>query len=1419
MKIVLFLFLLLFLNSLLLINGQSIKIYDLSSSFDETTKYPNSSELLTCNFIFYFLSVDDLKTGIPFIYSSNTPLAVFKGPIINNSSEINSFEFLGAEYGYYEFTIIVTAGSKSSTIVYKFSCLEIPLNSISYSVVNSNQEFNPYNTFTWILKFDNLNCLLNKLKFVELDIKYSKIGRNSFAISSSLVQTNPKSITIDFASRQQHIQLGSIFSNYNINKHVNIALYPNSNLLVEEKGIGYGPLFKINSSSLFPYYYIHNANSPTNFQNTISPIYGYPGDFTFIGQIKNSDSGKELSLKTLNGTSFVDISTIKFNIKEKKQDSFGTPSSIGYSQTNPTFFTISFKSITEYKYSTNDYYLNGLKIISSSFPFGFTNGSNESFNYESTFSFSPLTLSPLQFQIDSGPPKSIVTLGNSGSSFQKILSYEINHLFEFKYLIKITTDASINNLPGYIKINGVYYFGLEKCISYENNNFTFEIIVDFLFGSLDEDGIEISDTSGKKSLYTTSSFYSISPPLKISNPYSFDIDIKKIQDIKFLFNNIDVKNKKRANIMYFNYTDSNIIHVDQITFALHLSDRTSYIPGEPLKDNKFYYSKWNSTIKMFQIEFFINGNSMIGILPWFLTNGNLNENTLQISNSFFPLENQLIILNSSYDGYGPIIALIQQKNISNSLVVIFQIEDSINGFSHGDFIIRGEVDNSIYKFQLTELNRVSGTNRVGKYEHTLLIRNNNSSKCFNQTYIISDVILYDTHGNKAIFQEWNKDGGYYSTTNPFINYLSIPEFKFTYDNCGDYTDLTPPELVSFSIEKSQQNQRIITVIFEARDLDSGLKSNQLPTLYGITPMQSIQSIPTIVSMNDTNVKYKSIIEIPISFANISTIYFSVYGFINNGGHFSGFSSNYISRHFTISTGVDIGFIRYLAIESSSDITSDGGELWVIGREFHSTDTLKVNYLDGNSGFSQFLTPIKSYSTALLFNGIKKTNQNFIIKLIDLNGIESNEYLITPIVFNYYDDNNNNNNDNNSTSSESPPPPPTPSTTNENSPSPSPTPLPTNETSSTPFPTTTPLVTNQPQQCKGTPVCGSPKNGYCTSTGCACFSPYTGLDCLSKTMVMNQPKFNLTNPTSEIQISLEQQQKQPSSSYSSSLEENSVFFKTLIAVSSLREMDINNKPIKTFKFGKWSYSKIDSSSSRYTTTINVKSLDSNTTTQTQVITVLEWFQNETTIEFANQNISMNPSTTKFTISISSYQFENPLHNLQLVMEASISTTQPDDQVCSLREYGETSSGDNSNYLKIKVDDVSLYGRFIRRAIVDTFVKSVDNVLLDSSLNVISNPSELQSFIGITIPYFTDNVILDPDFSILIDDNSVSDEENAICKNTKPSLSSTQLAGIIIGCVLFVIVIVFITTYFIIKKRKESKFKPEINSKMKDLTSEK
>ncbi|KAK5579506.1 hypothetical protein RB653_009190 [Dictyostelium firmibasis] len=183
--------------------------------------------------------------------------------------------------------------------------------------------------------------------------------------------------------------------------------------------------------------------------------------------------------------------------------------------------------------------------------------------------------------------------------------------------------------------------------------------------------------------------------------------------------------------------------------------------------------------------------------------------------------------------------------------------------------------------------------------------------------------------------------------------------------------------------------------------------------------------------------------------------------------------------------------------------------------------------------------------------------------------------------------------------------------------------------------------------------------------------------------------------------------------------------------------------------------------------------------------------------------MNPSTIKYTMEITNYPFANKLNQLQLVMSASLTLNSND--ICSLNQFGNTSTGDDSNYLTIQIENHSLYGRFIKRAIIDNIVKSIDNVLLDSSLNVIDSSSlSLQSFIGITIPYYTKSIIVDPDFSVLIDGKSASDNDDSVCTKNKSSLTTSQLAGIIIGSVGFAVVVIISSVYFVIRQRNHNKF---------------
>ncbi|KAN0050848.1 hypothetical protein ACTA71_004144 [Dictyostelium dimigraforme] len=199
--------------------------------------------------------------------------------------------------------------------------------------------------------------------------------------------------------------------------------------------------------------------------------------------------------------------------------------------------------------------------------------------------------------------------------------------------------------------------------------------------------------------------------------------------------------------------------------------------------------------------------------------------------------------------------------------------------------------------------------------------------------------------------------------------------------------------------------------------------------------------------------------------------------------------------------------------------------------------------------------------------------------------------------------------------------------------------------------------------------------------------------------------------------------------------------------------------------------------------------------------------------------MNPSSIKSTIKITKYPFKSSLNTLQLVMSASLSKTNSvdNDDTCSSKQFGNTTNGDDSNFSKIQVGDHSVYGRFIKRAIIDSKVQSIENIQLDQSMNSISNSYSTQSFIGITIPQYLNFTIIDPDFSILIDQTAASiDSNNSICSNNiSSSLSKGQIAGIVIGGVAFLAVIVTCIVYYFYKKKKSAMFKKKVEKKLKGL----
>ncbi|KAF2069129.1 hypothetical protein CYY_009554 [Polysphondylium violaceum] len=150
-----------------------------------------------------------------------------------------------------------------------------------------------------------------------------------------------------------------------------------------------------------------------------------------------------------------------------------------------------------------------------------------------------------------------------------------------------------------------------------------------------------------------------------------------------------------------------------------------------------------------------------------------------------------------------------------------------------------------------------------------------------------------------------------------------------------------------------------------------------------------------------------------------------------------------------------------------------------------------------------------------------------------------------------------------------------------------------------------------------------------------------------------------------------------------------------------------------------------------------------------------------------------------------------------MNAALQSTEK--VACSYKEFVDDEN--NSQYLKIQIQDRSLFGRFIKFGMIDGREQVVSNSLLDNVYGgkELSKSTSDQSYIGLNIPFYTKYALLDPDFSVLIEQNTARDQTNSICTNeSSKKLTNAQLAGIIVGGVVFLFIIGAVAIYFYTRK---------------------
>eukprot|EP01132_Coremiostelium_polycephalum_P005578 gene5578-6944_t len=296
-------------------------------------------------------------------------------------------------------------------------------------------------------------------------------------------------------------------------------------------------------------------------------------------------------------------------------------------------------------------------------------------------------------------------------------------------------------------------------------------------------------------------------------------------------------------------------------------------------------------------------------------------------------------------------------------------------------------------------------------------------------------------------------------------------------------------------------------------------------------------------------------------------------------------------------------------------------------------------------------------------------------------------------------------------------------------------IPSNEISivaTTPSPSSTP---EPPIPCMGTPVCSN--NGQCINNTCICDNGWYGPDCKSN--------FNPQKPTTSV-----------------NLDE----YSTIISIVSLRELNSTKGQVEFYPLDIWNLEVLTVGSKyRYTSYLN-NSLNTSVTVETQ------FFESATNVTFAGDNISINPQSIKYSITISKYPFKASLNSLQLVMNATLVSETKDS--CSIKEIGTDPDTDTLLYIKLKVNENSIFGQFFQRAVIDNRTRSVTNQYLDETLKTIDS-STANSLLGINVPPYEDSAILDPNFYMLVDQKDRS--SSATC--SKSGLTRAQIAGIVVG----------------------------------------
>ncbi|EGG20828.1 hypothetical protein DFA_00693 [Cavenderia fasciculata] len=282
------------------------------------------------------------------------------------------------------------------------------------------------------------------------------------------------------------------------------------------------------------------------------------------------------------------------------------------------------------------------------------------------------------------------------------------------------------------------------------------------------------------------------------------------------------------------------------------------------------------------------------------------------------------------------------------------------------------------------------------------------------------------------------------------------------------------------------------------------------------------------------------------------------------------------------------------------------------------------------------------------------------------------------------------------------------------------------------------------------------HGSCDVNGrCQCDNGYNPLDnCLTK-FTNSTPITNTTAPTSSFEI------------------DGTKFDFELVAI---QELDNEGIVIAELLTNSWNAT-ITNSDGLTLVDYQLVNISNALYIDTIVQAMISFSTQPRDIQFGDQLLHINPNSIKLALNITNWQYNNLISTLRVVFRTDVNMNQTIEYDCkqqSISTFSYDQLSSTIQYLRVIKDNIQYNGRFIDYVLSDgrpTFSKTT--LINQTTSQSSSTPTTMSTLIGVSLPQ-CQSCLLDPDFTPLLIDNTVSD-----CGDSANSKTWKIIVGVVVG----------------------------------------